>query len=393
MSQSKYAQMGVDAGKASVRSTFGKYINNDFPGAFVNIIRSVLHPGYVKTLHLDGDGSKFIERLLMFVITDDASYLRYAVDDGLQMNLGDIAASGFVRGHIMVGDVINLCTKGTGLQKEVIMEQLANRFAELIELHRQYGFSISFLGGETADLPDQVLSVVFDVAVEAEMNERYVVKGNVQEGDAIYGFQSDGRAVWEEVENSGVMANGQTLGRTSLMAPEYNDLYPFLHGTNPFTGRFAVDAQPDILAGMTVADALLSPTRQWSIVIKMLIDALEERNALDLLHGISMNTGGGATKIGHVGKGILYKKQMPEPPAVFQLIHQESGEKWEDMFEGFNCGIGIDVVGDDHPLFHEAIVEASEKSAVASQLIGVCHSFSGNGNKVELKTPYGNFDY
>lgn len=51
---SHYARLGVDAGKGSVRKTFGGIIDNDFPGAFVNIVRDPERPGEVFTGHMDG---------------------------------------------------------------------------------------------------------------------------------------------------------------------------------------------------------------------------------------------------------------------------------------------------------------------------------------------------
>lgn len=36
--ESKYAALGVDAGKANIRKAFGHYVENEFPDAFVNIV-------------------------------------------------------------------------------------------------------------------------------------------------------------------------------------------------------------------------------------------------------------------------------------------------------------------------------------------------------------------
>ncbi len=113
-----------------------------------------------------------------------------------------------------------------------------------------------------------------------------------------------------------------------------------------------------------VAQNLISPTRHWSVVIKIIIEALQTRNIFHMPHGISMNTGGGATKIVHVGDGIVYNKTMPEIPKLFRGIQEASGETWRNMFETFNCGVGIDVVGEDNPEFAEVMNVISEQTHI-----------------------------
>ena len=318
--KSKYEQLGVDADKRSVREIFSRIVRNDFPGAFVNIVRDPEILGKVFTKHPDGDGSKFVQRLLHYRETGDEQVFQGAVDDAFSMNSGDIAASGFVFGRWVITQIINI--NALNVPKELVMKQIALRVESLLELYKSYGFKLTFfLGGETADLPDQVNSAVYDVDIFAEAYDHELVLGNVQQGDQIYGFASNGRAVWEQTLNSGIMANGLTLARTHTMLENYGKKYPFLiRRDGKYQGRFAVTDKPKMLGGMTVSQALLSPTRQWAILIRLLIEKLKQEKIFHLLHGISLNTGGGATKITHVGQGILYFKTMPYPPPIFYLI-------------------------------------------------------------------------
>ena len=389
---SKYQDLGVDAGKDSVRKAFAGVIDNDYPGAFVNIINDPEIDGLVHTLHQDGDGSKILARLVLYNETGNVAYLRGAVDDALQMNLGDISASGFVFGLTMVGDVIDI-RNTPNVPKDIIMEQIAIRISELMALYKSYGFDqMYFMGGETADLPDQIRNIAFNVGVYARAKKGDIVTGNVAHGDKIWGFASDGQAVWEGNPNSGIMANGLTLGRNCLTWSGYNDTYPALIGKNKYYGRYHVGDTHDFLPETTVLEALVSPTRQWSILIRILMEKLKENDLLHMLHGISMNTGGGATKIGHVGNSILYKKTMPTLPGIFQLIQQEGEVSWKEMFEDFNCGIGIDVVGEDNLLFAQVLEEVSAETQVQLYELGTCEKWDGDGNKVVLETPYGKFD-
>lgn len=390
--KSLYELLGVDSGKKSVRKIFSPVVRNDFPRAFVNIVRNPARPGEVFTMHIDGDGSKFVQRLLHYLETGDKEIIQGAVDDALSMNTGDIAASGFVFGPWVITQ--NLAINGLNVPKDLVMEQIALRIRDLLGLYQSFGFnSIFFLGGETADLPDQVSSVVYDVDIYAEAKEEEIVTGDVKPGDKMYGFASDGQARWEQIPNSGIMTNGLTLGRTYTMHQSYGAKYPHLiRRGGSFYGAFTVADQPDILCGMTVSQALLSPTRQWAILIRRLMDRLREMGISCMLHGISLNTGGGATKIVHVGQGIVYEKTMPDPPPIFHLIQQESKEKWRNMYKIFNCGVGIDVVGEDRPEFKRALTEVSALTGIKMFELGVCRKSPSKKNRVILRTPFGNFD-
>jgi phosphoribosylformylglycinamidine cyclo-ligase len=389
--ESQYSRLGVDAMKGSVRKVFGSLVDNDFPGAFVNIVRDPDRPGEVFTGHMDGDGSKFIQRVLMFRELGDPAIFRGAADDALSMNTGDIAAAGFISGLMTVTDILNV--NGFNVPKQIIMEQIGDRLAELRELYRNRGFKMYFLGGETADLPHQVQTVAFDVNVHARALETDLILGNVQEGDHIWGFQSDGEAIWESDPNSGIMSNGLTLARMVTMDASYTKKYPDLvKQGGAYTGKFLVNFPLANMDDMTIGEALVSPTRQWAILIKILLGRLKEDNSLHLLHGITMNTGGGATKVLHLGKGgILYRKQMPPPPSIFSLVQSESGEAWRDMYQNFNCGVGIDIVGD--PKLQRYLVWAQQATNVKVCHLGECYSWGGKENKVDLLTPFGSFEY
>ncbi len=389
--KSQYDRLGVGAGKEDVHGVFSGKVRQDFPGAFVNIVRSALFPGYVSTQHPDGDGSKSILRLLMYKITQDKKWLYGMVDDAWSMNFGDVACAGFVGGEFMVTDVLNL--NRFNVPRQLILEVIEERVAELIKLYADHGIgTIHFMGGETADLPRQAQTTIFDITASATMKESCVVKGNVQSGDRIWGLASNGQASWEDTLNSGIMSNGLTLAVTKLIHYEYSDLYPeVLIPGNTFEGRCGVDYQSGI-SGMSVAEALLSPTRHWAIFIKMLIDELNARGLFHLLHGIAMNTGGGATKLSNLGPGgICYRKRMPIPPELFQLVQRESREGWRDMFKGLNCGVGLDVVG--HEDLGPILEEVSKRAQIVLCKLGHCETWDSNRNQVVLETLYGRFEY
>lgn len=387
-----YAALGVDSSKEGVRKTFSGAIDNDFLGAWVNIMRDPWHPGEVLTMHVDGDGSKGLTRLLIYLLTGNIAILDGAVDDGISMNTGDIAAAGFTDMQ-MWADVLNI----NGLKipyKAQVLERIGQRFCELRALYQRYGIPVYFLGGETADLPHQVQTQTFDVSVFARAYERNIIRGNVQPGDRIWGFRSGGQAVWETEPNSGIMSNGLTLARVCLLHRIYGPMFPqlLLPGVE-YTGRYCIEDKPDVLGGMDVGTALTSPTRQWAILIRALVEKLRDEHELDLLHGISMNTGGGATKVRNLGTGgIVFCKDMPPMDPIFQLIQEESGESPERMFRNFNCGIGLDIVGDQALAPYLVAVEA--ETGVTLLSLGYCEASPNLAkNSVRLTTAYGSFHY
>lgn len=114
-----------------------------------------------------------------------------------------------------------------------------------------------------------------------------------------------------------------------------------------------------------------------------------------MLHGISMNTGGGATKIKNVGVGgLCYNKALGPPSPIFQLIQAECGESWEYMYESFNMGVGLDIVGEGNSIFAEALKRACYDSGISLYaLVFVTINDDPEKNIVKLATPYGDFIY
>ncbi|MFA6416813.1 MAG: hypothetical protein WCW61_01325 [Patescibacteria group bacterium] len=388
-----YQELGVASDKSGIKANFDEIIAKEYPYAFVNIVTDPYEDSRAVTLHLDGDGSKFIQRLLDYYEHGDENVFAGMMDDALTMNLGDVAASGFVFGPMLIADVID-----QGLNPEIkaiVLRQVKKRFQELLQLYAKFGFNvkIKFMGGETADLPYQVKSLVFNVAVNAWEEKVNIVTGETKPGDIIIGVQSDGQAAWEDKPNSGGMSNGQTLLRSGAMDLSFNEKYPDLGDGHFYKGHYRPHDKPEILEGMSVGEALLSPTRQWAIVIREIIKELKNRGIFHMLHGITMNTGGGATKIKNIGKAVIYSKTMPEPPALFRFIQAETGQPWRHMYTSCNCGIGIDIVGEDNEEFKNAVKGVVFGCCLKPYELGFVFESTDDENHVTLNTPYGKFEY
>ena len=243
-------------------------------------------------------------------------------------------------------------------------------------------------GGETADLPDQMMTLDVSGSVFGVVELRKVVTGrDVRPGDVIVGLRSGGRARYERRENSGIMCNGITLARLSLMKPEYEEKYPEISASEGrYRGRYGIDDYVDELR-MTVGEAILSPTRVYApIVLRML------REFRPWIKGLVHNTGGGQTKCLRIGRGIHYvKDSLPEPDPIFRLIQREAKVEWREMYEVFNMGIGFEIVVDEE--YADDVIGVSEKFGVEAMVVGRCERSPEKRNMVTVRSMYGVFRY
>ena len=337
---SQYGKLGVDTDKRGIEAFHQlTSLGSMFPHSFCPIYADPRREGYGIAMHSDGSGSKTVQNVLHYLITRDERFLGYTADDTVAMNVGDVLS---VNAEID-GFVDYIAVNSFRVPKVEFLRAVGQRFGEVFEIYAKHGIPIPFMGGETADLPDQVRTADISGTVHGSVKlSDAVTEDNVSSGDIIIGLRSDGRAVWEDSENSGIMSNGLTLARHCLMVPDYEAICPASEPSNPngrYYGKFRTDQYLSEL-GMTVGEAIISPTRHFGIVMKGLLGKYGPR-----IHGIVHNTGGGQTKTLRIGKNIRFvKDSLPEPPPLFYLIKQESGESWSDMHKGFNMGVGVDVI-------------------------------------------------
>jgi phosphoribosylformylglycinamidine cyclo-ligase len=189
------------------------------------------------------------------------------------------------------------------------------------------------------------------------------------------------------VSNSGIMSNGHTLARTSLLSENYLDKYPEISHSSRgrYNGRFKLDDKPEGL-GISVGEALLSPTRLYAPVASAVL-----REVGGGVHGMVHNTGGGQTKCLRVGRGLKYvKDSLPESDPVFHLIQREAGVEWREMYQDFNMGVGFEFILD--PASVEAANRAVERFGIGVQVIGRCEK-GGEKNTLEINSKFGRFLY
>jgi phosphoribosylformylglycinamidine cyclo-ligase len=380
---SRYRDLGVDVKKPGIEKFRGA-IENLCPNAFCVVQRDPIDPSMGLVLHTDSAGSKPIQAYLMYKETGDAGWFRGLAQDALAMNINDVLCVGAAP----VSFVDYVAYNPLNINRIAMLGALAEGFSECKETLVSEGLPVAFAGGETADLPDLLRSLDVCVTIYGRVELSRVVSGNaVKPGDIIIGLRSGGQCGFEKGHNSGIMSNGHTLARTSLLSCKYMEKYSDVSypSGGRYTGRFMLEDEPDGL-GTTVGGALLSPTRLFAPVAAAVL-----RKVGESVHGMVHNTGGGQTKCLRVGKGIRYvKDSLPEPDPIFKLIKDESKVEWSEMYQDFNMGVGFEF--SVAPESVDDVLAVVERFGLGAQVIGRCEKSSG-ANTLKIKAPYGEFLY
>jgi phosphoribosylformylglycinamidine cyclo-ligase len=370
-----YSKLGVDVRKRGIES-FSKLIRSDFPRAFCPVLRI---GNQALVLHTDGVGSKPVQAYLQWRETSETKWFDLS-QDLLAMNLDDAVCTGC--GNFLFVDYVAL--NPLRVPKQELLGRLAEGFGRLGEWLGELGVSFTMLGGETADLPDQLKT--FDLAgtVLAMDSPRSIVSGEVRAGDVIIGLRSGGRSKYEKKENSGIMCNGITLARHCLLKPDYAEKYPEI-ADGKYCGRFSTDQHVEEL-GMTVGEAVLSPTRIYTPLLLRLL-----RKFRGGISGLVHNTGGGLTKCLRIGEHLTFiKDQLPSPDPLFLLIQREGGVSWREMHQVFNMGVGFEIYAGRDCV--DGILSECGRFGVEASVIGRCERGRGR-SRVVLKTKFGKFEY
>jgi len=380
---SRYEELGVNVKKPGIEK-FKDSIDNLHPEAFCVVQRDPMDPEMGLVTHTDSAGSKPIQAYLHYRETGDPSWFGGLAQDALAMNLNDIICVG--ADPVTFVDYVAFNT--LHIDRVGLLRALAEGFTRCLEAMRREGISFMFAGGETADLPDLLRTLDVCVTMVGRSMLRNVVTGSrVTPGDVIVGLRSGGEVRYEKGVNSGIMSNGHTLARTSLMTPEYVEQYSEIShpARGRYVGRYKYDDYLDDL-GSTVGEALLSPTRLFAPIAKAVLKKVGAG-----IHGMVHNTGGGQTKCLRLGNGIRYVKDgLPDPDPVFKLVQREGGVDWREMYQDFNMGVGFEFIVD--PNYTDDVVSTASSFGIGVEVVGRCEE-SKTGNQLRVVSPYGEFRF
>ena len=101
-------------------------------------------------------------------------------------------------------------------------------------------------------------------------------------------------------------------------------------------------------------------------------------------------SGGAQTKILHFIENLhIVKDNLFAVPPLFQLIQQESGTEWKEMYQVFNCGHRMELYVDK--AIANDLIAISESFGVPAQVIGRVEV--SDKKRLTIKSEYGTFEY
>ena len=388
MSDNRYQQRGVSAGKEDVHKAISKLDKGLFPKAFCKIVPDYLtgDPNYCVVMHADGAGTKSSLAYAYWKQTGDLSVWRGIAQDALIMNIDDLLCVG-ATGPILVSSTIG---RNKLLIPGEVLAAIINGTEELLEELRSYGIDIHSTGGETADVGDLVRTIIVDSTVVCRMPRNKVISNDgIRPGDVIVGLASFGQATYETEYNGGMGSNGLTSARHDVFHHSLADDFPETYdGSLPKDLVYSGSKHlTDAVAGspLDAGKLVLSATRTYAPVIKAILDAHHAD-----IHGMVHCSGGAQTKVLHFidNLHVIKDNLFPTPP-LFDMIQAESKTPWQEMYKVFNMGHRMEVYVSEE--LAPEIIRISEGFGIAAQVVGRVEAAAEK--QVTISSQHGEFTY
>jgi phosphoribosylformylglycinamidine cyclo-ligase len=385
-SSDRYNQRGVSATKDEVHAAIQKIDKGLFPKAFCKIVPDFLgnDPEYCNIMHADGAGTKSSLAYAYWKETGDLSVWKGIAQDALVMNIDDLLCVG-ATDHILLSSTIG---RNKRLIPGEVIAAIINGTEELVEELKSYGVNIYTTGGETADVGDLVRTIIVDSTVTCRMKKSDVIdNGNIAAGDVIVGLSSSGQASYETFYNGGMGSNGLTSARHDVFSKAVAEKYPDTYdsGINSDLVYSGSKLLTDKVEGVPVdaGKLVLSPTRTYAPVVKAILD----HHRSDI-HGMVHCSGGGQTKVLHfVDELHIIKDNLFDVPPLFQLIKEQSGTEWKEMYQVFNMGHRMEFYV--KPQMAEVIMQIAKEFNIESKIVGRVEA--SDKKKLTIKSNHGEF--
>lgn len=385
----RYAQRGVSASKEDVHNAIKNIDKGLFPKAFCKIVPDYLtqDENYCLIMHADGAGTKSSLAYMYWKETGDISVWKGIAQDALIMNIDDLLCVGAVD-NIMLSSTIG---RNKNLIPGEVISAIINGTEELIAELKSFGVSIHATGGETADVGDLVRTIIVDSTVTARMKRADVIdNARIQAGDVIVGLASFGQAHYEKSYNGGMGSNGLTSARHDVFANYLAQKYPESYDA-------AVPEELVYSGAVTLTDSVanapvdagklvLSPTRTYAPIIKKIVEKYTPND----IHGMVHCSGGAQTKVLHFIEALhVIKDNLFPVPPLFQLIQEQSGTDWKEMYQVFNCGHRMELYVPE--ALANDIMAISESFGVEAKIVGRVEA--AETKQVTIQSEYGTFIY
>lgn len=367
MSQQRYDQRGVSATKDDVHKAIKNIDKGLFPKAFCKIVPDYLaqDPNHCTVMHADGAGTKSALAYMYWKETGDLSVWKGIAQDALIMNVDDLLCVG-ATDNILLSSTIG---RNKNLIPGEVISAIIQGTEELIAELGNHGVTIHSTGGETADVGDLVRTIIVDSTVTARMKRADVIDNSrIQDGDVIVGLASFGQAIYENAYNGGMGSNGLTSARHDVFAKDLAKKYP--ESFDPavpeelvYTGSKALTEATD--SPLDAGKLVLSPTRTYAPIVKKILSEYTPQD----IHGMVHCSGGAQTKILHFIDDLhVIKDNLFDVPPLFELIQQESGTDWKEMYQVFNMGHRLELYVPE--VIAAELMPISESFGVPAQIVG-----------------------
>lgn len=391
MDQNLYAKRGVSAGKEDVHNAIRNIDKGLFPRAFCKIIPDLLggDEQWCNIMHADGAGTKSSLAYAYWKETGDISVWRGIAQDAIIMNTDDLLCVG-ATDNILLSSTIG---RNKNLIPGEVIAAIINGTEEILEELRSYGMGIYSTGGETADVGDLVRTVIVDSTVTARMKRSDVISNDrIQAGDVVVGLASYGQASYEREYNGGMGSNGLTSARHDVfnktIAEKFPESFdPAIPQELVFSGKKALTDLIDVpgFGQVTAGKLVLSPTRTYAPVIRHILEQFRPQ-----IHGMVHCSGGAQTKVLHFIENLhVIKDNLFPVPPLFQLIRQQSGAEWREMYQVFNMGHRMELYVPAE--IAEDLIRISQTYNIDARIVGRVEA--APEKKVTVKSEYGTFEY
>jgi phosphoribosylformylglycinamidine cyclo-ligase len=386
--ESLYNMRGVSASKEDVHKAISKLDKGLFPKAFCKIVPDYMTGSdeHCIVMHADGAGTKSSLAYMYWKETGDLSVWKGIAQDALVMNLDDLLCVG-ATDNIMLSSTIG---RNKNLIPGDVISAIINGTQELVDELGKHGLNIYLTGGETADVGDLVRTIIVDSTVVCRMKRSDVIdNANIKASNVVVGLASYGKATYETEYNGGMGSNGLTSARHDVFANYLAQKYPDSYDAHVpaevvYKGKYNLtDAIEG--TGLDAGKLVLSPTRTYAPVIAKVLSAY--RSQID---GIVHCSGGAQSKVLHFVDGVKVIKDnlFPIPP-LFNIIKEQSGASWDEMFRVFNMGHRMELYVPE--AIAADIIAISQSFGVEAQIIGRVEA--SDKTEVLIKHPFGEVIY
>lgn len=381
-----YAELGVSSKKTGVHKATKNLSKGLYPGAFCQIVPmpqnlpDEIQSNFAQVIHSDGVGTKSNVAYLAMKegLSDD--FLSNLAQDAIVMNTDDMACVG-VTNDIFISNHI---ARNSNRVDDEALAKIIQGYSNFFQRMQALGINLYNAGGETADVGSYTTTMGIDVTASAIISKDKIIDcSNIGPDEYIVGLASYGKASYEDKENSGIRSNGLTLAINSLLSPYYRKYPETMDGTidkeKLFCGKYRLD---DKLEGssLTVAEAILSPTRTYLPVIRDIF-----QNDIQV-SGIIHCSGGGLTKSINFGKCITYVKdelRSLEIPPIFKAIQKIRDIDDYHMYQTFNMGIGMEIIVKSL-IDAKKIISLANKYNIPAFIIGGTKMSEDDKNRVKI---------